>query len=88
MTMLPELEQIEIKDEQALWDWLELHHAQQVSILLVTYKSATPEFYVSRAAVLDALLAYGWIDGRRYVVDAARTAQLIAPCGTDVGTKL
>lgn len=84
MSKLPELEQIEIKDEQALWDWLELHHAQPASVLLVTYKAAMPAFYVSREAVLDALLAYGWIDGRRYVVDAGRTAQLIAPRGTQM----
>ena len=35
------------------------------------------EKYISRDAVLDALLAYGWIDGRRYALDKDRTMQLI-----------
>ena len=35
--------------------------------------------YLSRDAVLDALLAWGWIDGRRKVLDATRTMQLIGP---------
>ena len=46
---------------------------------LITWKAAHPSKYVGSEAVLDALIAHGWIDGRRFVVDADRTAQLIAP---------
>lgn len=84
MAALPALEQVEVKDVRSLWDWLETHHGQEASVLLLTYKAARREWYVSRDAVLDALIAYGWIDGRRYVVDADRTAQLIAPRGTQM----
>ena len=70
---------IEITNAATLWDWLEGHHRQADSIRLVTWKAAHPDKYVSREEVLDALIAYGWIDGRRFVVDADRTAQLIAP---------
>ena len=84
MSQLPDLEQIEIKSTEALWAWLEAHHAQEASVLLVTWKATKREWYVSRDAVLDALIAYGWIDGRRYVVDTARAAQLIAPRATQV----
>jgi len=84
MSKLPDLEQVEVKGAAALGDWLEGNHAQQASVLLVTYKAAKREWYVSRDAVLDALIAYGWIDGRRYVVDDTRTAQLIAPRGTQM----
>jgi uncharacterized protein YdeI (YjbR/CyaY-like superfamily) len=35
--------------------------------------------YVSRNQVLDALIAHGWIDGRRLTLDTHRTMQLIAP---------
>ena len=33
--------------------------------------------YVSRDEVLDALLAYGWVDGRRYALDEHQTMQLV-----------
>ncbi|MEM6889765.1 MAG: YdeI/OmpD-associated family protein [Pseudomonadota bacterium] len=48
------------------------------SIRLITWKAAHPEQYVGREDVLDALIAHGWIDGRRFVFDDHRTAQLIA----------
>ena len=32
---------------------------------------------MSREEVLDALLAYGWIDGRRYALDENQTMQLV-----------
>ncbi|WP_050531930.1 YdeI/OmpD-associated family protein [Pseudaestuariivita atlantica] len=73
------LELVEVASEAALWDWLDAHHGQEASVILVTYKKAVPGKYVSRDAVLDALIAYGWIDGRRYAVDEARTGQLISP---------
>ena len=77
---LPDLPQLEITTADALWSWLAAHHARDTSQLLVTWKAATPEKYVSRDAVLDALVAHGWIDGRRWThSDPARTIQLIAP---------
>ncbi|WP_375265399.1 YdeI family protein [Planktotalea sp.] len=77
---LPDLEQVEVTSQAALWAWLETHHSQDASVLLVTWKKAAGETYVGRDAVLDALIAYGWIDGRRYKhEDAMRTIQLIAP---------
>lgn len=76
----PALCRVEIEAAQQLWDWLDSHHVQEDSILLVTYKKAAGARYVGREAVLDALIAYGWIDGRRYVhEDPERTMQLIGP---------
>jgi uncharacterized protein YdeI (YjbR/CyaY-like superfamily) len=72
-------ERVEVASEQALWDWLGQHHARPDSVWLVTWKAAHPERYLSREAVLDALIAHGWIDGRRLKLDDARTMQLIAP---------
>jgi uncharacterized protein YdeI (YjbR/CyaY-like superfamily) len=72
-------ERVEIASAQALWDWLGLHHARPDSVWLVTWKAAHPDRYVSREAVLDALIAHGWIDGRRLKLDDARTMQLISP---------
>lgn len=73
------MDELEIKDAQQLWDWLADNHGQTQSLRLITWKAAHPQHYVSRDAVLDALIAHGWIDGRRFVVDDMKTAQLIAP---------
>ncbi len=72
-------EKIEVAQDADLWAWLAAHHAQDASVWLVTWKAAHRDRYVSREAVLDALIAHGWIDGRRMVLDADRTMQLIAP---------
>jgi len=73
------MDDVEITSPAALWEWLSTHHAQAESVRLVTWKAAHPEKYVSRDEVLDALVAHGWIDGRRFTVDENRTAQLISP---------
>jgi uncharacterized protein YdeI (YjbR/CyaY-like superfamily) len=70
---------VEIETEGALWAWLSHHHSQPDSVWLVTWKARHPDRYVSRDAVLDALIAHGWIDGRRLKLDADRTMQLISP---------
>ena len=70
---------VEIESAQTLWEWLGAHHAQQASVWLVTHKAADRGKYVSREEVLDALIAYGWIDGRQLKLDDTRTMQLIGP---------
>lgn len=79
MSALPDLPHLEITSAEALWAWLGLNHDQGAQ-LLVTWKAAHRDKYVSREAVLDALVAHGWVDGRRWTHDdPARTIQLIAP---------
>ncbi len=73
------IERVEVQSADALWEWMSRNHAQGESIWLVTWKASHPEQYVSRETVLDVLIAYGWIDGRRMKLDAARTMQLISP---------
>jgi uncharacterized protein YdeI (YjbR/CyaY-like superfamily) len=70
---------VEIQAAQDLWDWLAMHHAQDESIWLMTWKAQHTSRYVSREEVLDALIAHGWIDGRRLKLDDDRTMQLISP---------
>lgn len=72
-------EQVEIISAQELWVWLSANHARETGVWLVTWKALRRDRYVSREEVLDALIAYGWIDGRRMVLDADRTMQLISP---------
>ena len=71
------LTKIVISSKNELWEWLDENHSSEQSFLLVTWKKTNTEKYISRDAVLDALLAYGWIDGRRYALDKDRTIQLI-----------
>ena len=72
-------EKVLIGCEDALWEWLEENAAQDESVWLVTFKKAMGPGYVSREQVLDALVAHGWIDGRRKSLDEARTMQLVGP---------
>lgn len=79
MTDIPDYPRIEVTQADALWDWLDAEYAASDGAVLITWKAAHRQKYVSREAVLDALVAYGRIDGRRFKVDADRTAQLITP---------
>jgi uncharacterized protein YdeI (YjbR/CyaY-like superfamily) len=70
--------QVEVRSAYELRNWLTAHHMQADSIWLVTWKKAPGAPYVSMAQVLDELIAFGWIDGLRRKLDAARTMQLIS----------
>jgi uncharacterized protein YdeI (YjbR/CyaY-like superfamily) len=70
---------IEVRSALDLRFWLEAHHAQSESVWLVTFKKHTGAAYVSRSAVLDELLCFGWVDGLARKLDADRTMQLISP---------
>lgn len=72
-------ERVEVTSSDALWRWLESNHGRAESVWLVTHKAADRSRYVSREEVLDALIAYGWVDGRRMKLDEQRTMQLISP---------
>lgn len=72
-------EKVEIASTDALWRWFEANHAREDSIWLVTWKAAHRDRYLSREAVLDALIAFGWVDGRRMRLDEDRTMQLLSP---------
>ncbi len=72
-------EHVEVASVDELRTWLARHHAQHEAVWLVTFKKAVPSKYVPMNDVLDALVAFGWIDGIRRAVDAERTKQLISP---------
>lgn len=69
---------VEITGEGQLWDWLAINHGSSDSFWLITFKKSVPNKYLSREQVLDALIAYGWIDGIRRKLDDERTMQLIS----------
>jgi uncharacterized protein YdeI (YjbR/CyaY-like superfamily) len=74
-----DLARIEITRAEDLRRWLEDHHADGESVLLVTFKKTVPQKYVSNNDVLDELVAFDWMDGRRFKLDEERTMQLISP---------
>ena len=69
---------VEITTEHDLWVWLSNNFGSKDSVWLITCKKSTPQKYLSREQVLDALIAYGWIDGIRRKLDDQRTMQLIS----------
>ena len=75
--MIDDLERVHIDTKKSLWEWLSTKHGSDKSYLLVTWKKSNKDEYVSRDEVLDALLAFGWIDGRRYALDDNQTMQLV-----------
>ncbi|MDJ0638912.1 MAG: YdeI/OmpD-associated family protein [Paracoccaceae bacterium] len=79
MIQTDDYQQVEVTSDAALWDWLAAHHGQDASVWLVTWKKSDPKRYLSRDQVLDALVAFGWIDGIRRKLDDSRTMQLISP---------
>ena len=79
MAKIEELEKIEVKSTAELRQWFEKNYAQPESIWLVTYKKNVPGKYVSIQQVLDEVLCFGWMDGRRMKLDDERTMQLLSP---------
>jgi len=75
--MTDRFQKVFVDSETALWNWLEANHQSAASYLLVTWKKTDPTRYLSRDQILDGLLAYGWVDGRRYTLDDTKTMQLI-----------
>lgn len=73
-----DIPRVEIAALSELEVWLERHHGDDESVWLVTWKAAYPGKYVSREQVLDVLVMFGWIDGRRMKLDDDRTMQLIS----------
>lgn len=79
MIQTENFEKVHVSSSKELREWLHLHHAQQESVWLVTFKKSMPNKYVSTSEVLGELLCYGWNDGIRRKLDEHRTMQLILP---------
>ena len=80
-------DQVELDSEQALWDWLEANHQRAEGVWFITYKKSVGDKYLSTDQLLDAGLAYGWVDGIRRKLDDQRTMQLYSPRTTSAWTQ-
>ena len=73
-------ERVEVSSSAQLRLWFQANHGRDEGIWLVTHKKSEGAKYVGREDVLDACIAFGWIDGaRRKHDDPARTMQLLTP---------
>lgn len=79
MVKTESFKKVEITTQKELYNWLTDNYTQQEGVWLVTFKKTVINKYVSRDAVLDELLCFGWIDGIRRKLDEERTMQLITP---------
>ncbi len=80
---LARFDSVDVDGPDALHAWLAANHARPEGVLVISWKKGDPR-HLTGEALLDAALAWGWIDGRRWVhpTDPARTMQLVAPRGT------
>lgn len=73
-----ERERLPIASDGELRNWLDQNHSTSDSVWLVTWKKSSDGPYVPRRQVLEALLAYGWIDSLPRKLDAERTMLLVS----------
>ena len=71
-------ERVEIASAEELRDWLAAHHATSPGAWLVMWKKGRGP-YVGWGAVVQELLAFGWIDSKGQRVDDDRTSLLVTP---------
>ena len=72
-----DIPRLEIQSQKDLTDWLSQNFNESESRWLVTFKKGHTG-YVERTAILEALLAYGWIDSLPRKLDETRTMLLIS----------
>lgn len=65
---------------RAVWRaWLERHHAMRSEVWVVFYKRHTGKPTLSYADAVEEALCFGWIDGIRRSIDAARYMHRFSP---------
>jgi uncharacterized protein YdeI (YjbR/CyaY-like superfamily) len=74
-----EREIIDVASREEWRAWLEAHHEQQESILLVTWRKGTSPRYIPTPEIVEEALCFGWIDSTRRKLDEDRSTLLISP---------
>jgi uncharacterized protein YdeI (YjbR/CyaY-like superfamily) len=65
--------------QQEFEDWLEAEHATAAGAYLTIAKKGAPEPTLSQPEMVEALLCFGWIDGRAQRVDDHYFLQRVTP---------
>lgn len=77
---MPKDERLLVSSQGDLWRWLASHHETHKGVWLVTYKKADPKGrYISYDQIVEALIAYGWVDSQPRALDEAKSMRRIAP---------
>lgn len=84
---LDDAERVAADSREKLRRWLEKNHDRKDGVWLVTYRACVPDKYLSTGEVLDELLSFGWMDGRRKKLDDRRTMQYVSPKRTPYWSK-
>ncbi len=71
--------QVEARSGADWRDWLLLHHGQDESVWLVTWKKRPGAPHLGRWDAMDEALCFGWVDGLMRRIDEARVMQLFSP---------
>jgi len=75
----PPAERVEIASQAELRAWLAANHQRLEGVWLVTWKKHHAARHVPWSAVVDEVLAFGWIDSRPAQLDADRSMIWLAP---------
>lgn len=71
--------EIEVRNAAELRHWLSRQSSDAGSHWLIHGKKAAGKTYLPYGEMVEALLAYGWIDSLPRAIDATRTAHMITP---------
>src|SRR4051812_29175126 len=72
-------ELIEPASRAALRAWLEQHHARSDGLWIGFYKRSSGKATLSYDAIVEELIAFGWVDSKSRALDAERTSLWATP---------
>ncbi len=76
---MSEWPEIEVRNAAELRGWLAAQSAEAGSHWLIHGKKTAGTDYLPYGAMVEELLAFGWVDSRPRAIDGTRTAHLITP---------
>jgi uncharacterized protein YdeI (YjbR/CyaY-like superfamily) len=74
-----QFDEVEVCSPDELATWLASNFDRAAGVWLLTHKKHVRDRHVSHEQVLDALVAFGWCDGRQLRIDDDRVLQQISP---------
>jgi uncharacterized protein YdeI (YjbR/CyaY-like superfamily) len=79
MSMPTDLPVLRFADQRAFEAWLEAQHATSPGIYLTIAKKGAPEPTLAQSEMVEALLCFGWIDGRVQRLDEHHFLTRVTP---------
>lgn len=66
--IIPKLKRVKVSSAQELRNWLAKNSDHPEDVMIVTCNKKSPDKYVSREDVLDALGEFSWVSGQSYTL--------------------